>query len=164
WRRRFAADPKIVGETMRLDGRDYTVVGIVPASVRLDRARNTFFNDLFLPIGQNDSALFYDRGTGNNTRGLGRLKRGVTLAQARAEMDAIMRNLAAEYPNENSGTGANVVSFKQDVAGELRPTVVALGVAVGFVLLIACTNVANLMFARSIGRLQEISVRISLGA
>src|SRR5262249_1277295 len=74
-------DPKIVGETMRLDGRDYTVVGIVPASVRLDRARNTFFNDLFLPIGQNDSALFYDRGTGNNTRGLGRLKRGVTLRQ-----------------------------------------------------------------------------------
>src|SRR5262249_16235223 len=57
WRRRFAGDPKIVGEALRLDGRDYTVIGIVPASVRLDRAKNTFFNDLFLPMGQNESAL-----------------------------------------------------------------------------------------------------------
>src|SRR5262249_10560818 len=131
WRRRFAGDPKIVGEALRLDGRDYTVIGIVPASVRLDRAKNTFFNDLFLPMGQNESALFYERGTGDNTRGLGRLKPGVTLGQARAEMDAIMRSLAAEYPNENASTRASLVSFNQDVAGDLRPTVLALGVAVG---------------------------------
>src|SRR5262249_37484039 len=111
-----------------------------------------------------ESALFYERGTGDNTRGLGRLKPGVTLGQARAEMDAIMRSLAAEYPNENASTRASLVSFNQDVAGDLRPTVLALGVAVGFVLLIPCTNVANLVFARSIGRLQEFGVRISLGA
>jgi putative ABC transport system permease protein len=164
WKRRFAADRNIVGQTLTLNGRDYTVIGIVPASVRIDRGNNTFFNDVFLPIGQYESELFYDRGTGVDTRGLGRLKPGVTLSQARAEMDAIMRNLVAEYPNENASTYANLVSFKQDVAGDLRPTIVALGVAVGFVLLIACTNVANLMFARSIGRVQEFGIRISLGA
>src|SRR5262245_418470 len=164
WKRRFAADRNIVGQTLTLNGRDYTVIGIVPASVRFDRANNMFFNDVFLPIGQYESQLFYDRGTGDNTRGLGRLKPGVTLAQARAEMDGIMRNLEAEYPNENASTHANLVSFKQDVAGDLRPTILALGVAVGFVLLIACTNVANLMFARSIGRVQEFGIRISPGA
>src|SRR5262245_2053137 len=164
WKRRFAADPNIVGKTLRLDERDYTVIGVVPASVRLDRGKNTLFNDVFLPIGQYEAAHFYERGTGDNLRGLARLKSGVTLAQAQAEMDAVMRSLADEYPNENASTRANLVPFKEDVAGDLRPTILALGVAVGFVLLIACTNVANLMFARSIGRVQEFGIRISLGA
>jgi predicted permease len=164
WKRRFAADPNIVGKTLRLDERDYTVIGVVPASVRLDRGKNTLFNDVFLPIGQYEAAHFYERGTGDNLRGLARLKSGVTLAQAQAEMDAVMRSLADEYPNENASTRANLVPFKEDVAGDLRPTILALGVAVGFVLLIACTNVANLLFARSIGRSQEFGVRIALGA
>src|SRR5262249_8153953 len=114
WRRRFAADQNIVGQSLRIDERDYTIIGIVPASVRLDRAKNTFFNDIFVPIGQYESPLFYERNIADNTRGIGRLKPGITLPQARAEMDGIMRNLAAEYPNDNASVRANVVSFKQD--------------------------------------------------
>ena len=156
---RFASDPKILGKSLLLNGRDFTVIGIVPATVRLDRAPGTFFNDVFTPLGQNDVPLFYERGVGDNTLGLGRLKPGVTLAQARAEMDTIMRNLAAEYPIEDADTGVNAVSYRDHIAGNLEPVLWALGAAVGFVLLIACTNVANLVLARSAGRSQEFGVR-----
>lgn len=80
WRRRFAGDPRILGQSLRLNGRDYTVIGIVPASVRLDHAPGTFFNDVFTPLGQIEDPFFYNRGPGDNTLGLGRLKPGVTLA------------------------------------------------------------------------------------
>jgi hypothetical protein len=77
WKRRFGGDAKILGDTLRLNGRDYTVIGVIPASVRLDRAPGTFFNDVFVPLGQNDDPSFYQRGTGDNTLGLGRLKPGI---------------------------------------------------------------------------------------
>src|SRR5262249_12563716 len=137
WRQRFGGDPQILGQSLRLDGRSYTVIGVMGASVRLDRAPGTFFNDVFTPIGQNDDPLFYNRGTGDNTLGLGRLKHGITLAQARAEMDTIMRNLAAEYPDADKDTGVNAVLYREDIAGSLELFLIALGVAVGFVLLIA---------------------------
>jgi predicted permease len=164
WKRRFAGDQRILGESLRLNGRDFAVIGIVPASVRLDRAPGTFFNDVFTPLGQNEVPLFHNRGVGDNTLGLGRLKPGVTLAQSRAEMDTIMRNLAAEYPIEDADTGVNAISYREDIAGNLEPVLLALGAAVGFVLLIACTNVANLILARSAGRSQEFGIRIALGA
>ncbi len=164
WKRRFAGDPKILGQSLRLNERDFTVIGIAPAGVRLDRARGTLFNDVFTPIGQHDDPLFYKRGVGDDTLGLGRLKPGVTLTQARAEMDTIMRRLAAEYPDDDADTGVNAVSYREDIAGNLEPVLMALGAAVGFVLLIACTNVANLVLARSAGRSQEFGIRIALGA
>ena len=168
WRRRFAADPKIVGQALRLNGRDYTVIGIVPATVarlRLDNdPGDSTVADVFTPIGQNDTDIFYQRGVGDNTVGVGRLKPGVSLAQARAEMDAIMGNLAAQYPDDDKGAGVSTVSSRENLAGKLEPVLMALGAAVGFVLLIACTNVANLVLARSAGRTQEFGIRIALGA
>jgi len=164
WKRRFSADPNIIGQTLTLDGREYAVIGIVPASVRMERANGSFVNDVFTPIGQFNDPLFYSRGSGNDTAGLGRLKPGVTLAQAQAEMNTVMANLAKAYPDEDSSTEANLVSFERDVVGDLRPELLALGGAVGFVLLIACTNIANLALARSASRSQEFAIRMALGA
>jgi predicted permease len=168
WKRRFAGDPKILGQTLRLNARDFTVIGIVPARVarvRLDSAPGIApSSDVFTPIGQNDAPVFYERGIGDNTLGLGRLKSGITLAQARAEMDTIMRTLAAEYPKEDADTGVNAVLYREDIAGNLEQVLMALGAAVAFVLLIVCTNVANLVLARSASRSQEFGIRIALGA
>jgi predicted permease len=164
WKRRFSGDPQVIGQNLTLDGRKYAVIGIVPAAVRMERIDDSFFNDVFIPIGQYDDPLFYERGTGNQTMGLGRLKPGVTLAQAQAEMNTISTNLAAAYPEDDTGIGANLVSFKQHMVGDMQPTLLALCVAVGFVLLIACTNIANLALARSASRTQEFAVRMALGA
>jgi len=160
WKSRFAADPKIIGQALRLDGREVEVIGIMPARVRL----RGYADQTFTPLGQNDNPSFYNRGTGDDTEGLGRLRPGISLTQARAEMDSIMRNLVAQYPNENYKSGVNVLSYVEDISGNLRPVLLALSVAVVFVLLIACTNVANLFLARSANRTQEFSIRIALGA
>jgi predicted permease len=164
WARRFAADPQIVGQVLTLNGRNYSVIGVVPASVRLQQVNGSFLNDVFLPIAQNDDTLFFERGVNNGTLGLGRLKPGVSVAQARAEMQTIASHLATAYPDANNGTGVNIVPFKDDVVGDLQPLLLALAGAVGFVLLIACTNVASLMLARSTGRAQEFALRVAIGA
>jgi predicted permease len=164
WRRKFASDSRVIGQNFTLNGRDYAVIGVVPASIRLQRINGSFLNDVFVPIGQYDDKLFYDRGVGNSTIGLARLKSGVTVAQAQAEMNAIMMNLGKAYPDKNRGKGARVIPLKQDLVGDFESTILALAAAVGFVLLIACTNVANLALARSTGRTREFAVRIAIGA
>lgn len=164
WRRRFAADKSVLGQTLTLNGMDYKIIGVVPAAIRMERAFNSFFNDVFTPIGQYETFNFYSHGVGNGTLGLGRLKRGVTLAEARAEMDTIMSGLAAQYPGEVAGEYAEIFPFLDEVVGSVRPTLLALAAAVGFVLLIACTNVANLALARSMKRSEEFGIRMALGA
>jgi predicted permease len=162
WRRRFAADPRVIGQPVTLDGKPYTVIGVMPAHVGVGVIPR-LFNDVFLPIGQYDDELFLSRHV-NAAASIGRLRPGVGLAEARAEMDTIAKSLAATYPQANKGVGVNVLPLKDDLVGNLQPTLVLLFAMVTFVLLIACANVSNLILARFSRRSQEFAVRAALGA
>src|SRR5579883_628921 len=163
WRRRFGADRNILGRYMTLNGREYDIIGVVPRTIRLSQVNNTAQDDVFTPIGQFELFDFYSHGTGNGTLGIGRLKPNVTPAQAATELEAITKRLAAEYPEMGDST-AQIFSYRDDLVGNLQPILLALAAAVGFVLLIACTNVANLALARSTRRTDEFGIRIALGA
>jgi putative ABC transport system permease protein len=158
WTRRYAADPSIVGKTIQIDSAAYTVVGVMPASFRFQ-----FWSDarqLWVPAGWTRGDL--ERGS-NSFVCLGRLRDGVTLTAARAEMDTIGRRLARAYPS-NAGLTVRVVPVQEYGAQSLRAAMFALLGAVTFVLLIACVNVANLMLARTAARQGELAIRSAIGA
>ncbi len=160
WHRRFGGDARVVGKALELNGTAYTIAGVLPAGFsfyEVDR-------DVFIPVGQWDDPSFRDRLVDVSSHAVGRLKPGVTVAQARDEMDSIARHLAAEYPEADKGVGVSVVAISDDLVGNVRPVLLILLSAVGFLLLIACTNVASLLLARSMRRSGEFAVRLAIGA
>ena len=165
WKRKFGGATDILQKHLTLDGVDYSIVGVIPA--RFDLYLQTAglnFREVYVPIGQWNNPLLADRSAGLGFHGFGRLKPGVTVAQATEDMNRVTRDLAAAYPDKDKGIGANIIPLKQYVVGNVQPMLLALMAAVGFVLLIACVNVGNLLLARSSSRSREFAIRASLGA
>lgn len=159
WERRFGADPAVVGRTVPLNGHGHVVVGVLPPRVvAYEQAQ------AFVPLGPMKPGLL-NRGTRNALFVKGRLKPGVTRAQAQAEMDVIARGLEQQYPDTNTSRRAVVCSPRHpETEQTLRTILFMLSGAAGFVLLIACGNLASLLLARGAGRNKEMAMRLALGA
>jgi len=157
WQSRFASDPKAVGRTITIDGTPYVIVGIMgPKMVLPDWA------EVWVPMGMTAQEAAV-RGE-HHFLSIARLKPGVTVEQAQAEMNTVSQRLAQAYPTDDKGWGASVSLLRDDMVGDVRPALLMMLGAVAFVLLIACANVANLLFARTFARRKEIAIRSALGA
>jgi predicted permease len=160
WRNRFGGSPEVLGKYVTLGGVDYTIVGVLPSGFRLGRP----YADVYTPLGQSDPLLLNDRAAHDGIFSLARLEPGVTIDQSQAQMSTLQNGLDQLYPDANRDLGIYIEPLKQVVVGNVGKMLLLLSGAVGFVLLIACANVANLLLSRSAGRAREFAIRSAIGA
>ncbi len=161
WQRRFGGDASIVGSNIVLNGVSYRVIGVMPAGFRFPPFW-ALKAELWVPLVFSPARM-QDRG-GQSLRVFARLRDGVSVSQANAEMSTIARQIEQAFPASNSGVGARVTPLSEIVSGQIRPALVALLGAVAFLLLIACANVANLLLGKASARQKEVALRLALGA
>jgi putative ABC transport system permease protein len=160
WQRRFGGDPNILDQQLMLNGRSFTVIGIMPPDFRFPNRA-----ELWTPVGQSAKDPGWEsRGNHPGLYGMARFKPGVTVEQARAGMESVAVNLERQYPDSNTGNRVTVTPALENIVRDVKPALFILLGVVGFVLLIACANVANLLLARATTRQKEMAIRTALGA
>ncbi len=161
WKSHFGGAADVIGKTMILDGARYSIIGVAPANLTFPAWYPTS-GEIWVPFGWNTETRAVRKD--HNFRVVARLRPGVSLQQAQAEMNTISSQLANQYPDADRDWGAVVSSLREDLVGDIRPVLLVLLGAVAFVLLIACANVANLITARNLARKKELAIRAALGA